>query len=150
MYAFPIRFQKLCLSCCIQGVVRIQHHTGKVVKQTEKLTVTFVAEKQSGRPNLGVSSHSLKWLSISELKGLSSFVLDSPASLLVQSVHSGAAVYPVTLVECLDMQGFKRGYVNYVCLSRSPKVNPYVFRKASVKPCTHKYTCVLCHAVWGG
>ena len=104
---FP-HFQKLCLSCIVQGVVKIQHCTGKVVNTTQKLTVTFVAEKQS---SLGTPNIALQWIPLSEVRTLSSFVLDNPIKLLVQSVHSGGAVYPVSLVECLDKQGSKKGYV---------------------------------------
>ena len=103
--------QKLCMNCVIQGVVKVQHHTGKVVRQTEKLVVTFLAEKQPGRPNLGTPSVSLRWVSLSELRGLSTFVMDTVLRILVQSVHSGAAVYPPSLVECLDVQGARKGYV---------------------------------------
>ena len=107
---FP-HFQKLCLSCIVRGVVKIQHCTGKVVNTTQKLTVTFVAEKQSGKSNLGTPSVALRWVPLSEVRTLSSFVLDNPEKILVQLVHSGGAVYPVSLVECLDKQGLKKRYV---------------------------------------
>ena len=91
--------------------MRIQHHTGKIVRRTEKLTVTFLAEKLPGKPNLGTSGLSLRWVQLSEMSSLSLFVLDTAIKLLVQSVHSGGTVYPASLVECLDMQGMKKRFV---------------------------------------
>ena len=70
-----------------------------------------MAEKLSGKPNLGSPSLTLRWLALSELRTLSSFVLDNSVKLLIQSVHSGGSVYPVSLVECLDVQGLQKGYV---------------------------------------
>ena len=119
MTDFP-SVQTLCMNCGLQGVVKIQHQTGKIVRHTEKLVVTFLAEKLAGRPNLGAPSVALKWVSLSELRGLSSFVVDTAVRLLVQSVHSGAAIYPVSLVECLDVQGARKGYVCFSVFTLSP------------------------------
>ena len=98
------------MNCGIQGVVKVQHQTGKIVRQTEKLVVTFLAEKQPGKPNLGAPCVALKWVTLSQLRELSSFVVDTAVRLMVQSVHSGGAVYPVSLVECIDVQGSRKGY----------------------------------------
>ena len=100
--------QKLCLNCKIQGVVKIQHHTGKVVSTTQKLTVTFVAETQSGKPSLGPSNLVSRWVTVPEARALSSFVLDSDVKVLLQSVYSGAAIYPASIVECIDTQGVRK------------------------------------------
>ena len=112
--------QTLCMNCGLQGVVKIQHQTGKIVRHTEKLVVTFLAEKLAGQPNLGAPSMALKWVSLSELRGLSSFVVDTAVRLLVQSVHSGAAIYPVSLVECLDVQGARKRCVCFSVFTLSP------------------------------
>lgn len=99
------------MNCVIQGVVKVQHQIGMIVRQTEKLVVTFLAEKRPGRPGLGGSTDiPIKWLTIAELRELSSFVLDPPVRMLVETVWSGGMIYPVSLVECLDVKGARKGY----------------------------------------
>ncbi len=91
----------------IQGIIRVQHQTGQLIATTHRLTVTYLAkERPEGKssPNVAV-----KWLSMEELRGKSSYVLDPAVLKLLVSVEEGTVtVSPTSLVETMDALGRKK------------------------------------------
>ena len=91
------------------GIIKIQHQVTKfAAASNQRVTVTFLAAEQAGRPNLGTPSFVLKWFTIEHLKTLSSYVLDPHILTVLQYVHDGGAVYPTSMLECVDITGRKK------------------------------------------
>lgn len=63
--------------------------------------VIFLAEKQSGRPNLSTANVAVKWLKIEELEQLPHYILDDSTAELIKGVHRDRDNVPLCPKEVL-------------------------------------------------